>query len=251
VTVGSLFAGIGGFDLGFERAGFEIRWQVEIDPFAQKVLFQHWPYVDRWLDIEEFATNANEYIPTVDVIVGGFPCQDISYAGKGAGLGGARSGLWGEFARIIRDLQPRYVVVENVPALLERGMGRVLGDLATLGFGAVWDCIRASEFGADHERNRLSIVAFSQSAGRPVVLRRDGRERSAAHPAWAAATSLDSPIDRAKRLEAWLCEPAILGSLDGVSSQLVERELGGFGNAVLPQIAEWIARRIQDAEVAA
>jgi DNA (cytosine-5)-methyltransferase 1 len=264
LTVGSLFAGIGGFDLGFERAGFKVKWQVEIDPFCRAELVRRWPDVKRYEDVQEVHGEGQGYwyvcgesghcadcLERVDVIVGGFPCQDISHAGAGAGLAGARSGLWREFARIISALRPRYVVVENVAALLERGMGTVLGDLADLGYDAVWDCVRASDFGADHERNRLFIVAFSQSSGRPVVLRRDGRECVTSHPAWEASASLDSPVDRAKRIESWLCEPAILGGLDGLSSKLVERALGAYGNSVMPQIAEWIARRILEAETAA
>ncbi len=103
---GSLFAGIGGFDLGLERAGMECRWQVEIDDYATKVLEKHWPDVKRYRDIRD--VNDLEW---VDLICGGFPCQDISYAGKGAGIEGARSGLWSEYARIIRLVRPRFTEV--------------------------------------------------------------------------------------------------------------------------------------------
>jgi site-specific DNA-cytosine methylase len=99
-------------------------------------------------------------VPYVDVLCGGFPCQDLSYAGKGAGLDGERSGLWGEYARLIRELRPRYVVVENVSALLARGLGRVLGDLAACGYDAEWDCIPASAVGAPHRRDRVWLVAY-------------------------------------------------------------------------------------------
>ena len=99
-------------------------------------------------------------VPPVDVLCGGFPCQDLSVAGRGAGIDGARSGLWAEYARLIRELRPRYVVVENVPALLVRGLGRVLGDLAALGYDAEWDCLPASAFGAPHRRDRVWIVAY-------------------------------------------------------------------------------------------
>jgi DNA (cytosine-5)-methyltransferase 1 len=117
VTFGSLFAGIGGMDLGLERAGMECKWQVEINPFCQKVLAKHWPNVRRYGDI-----TAVEQLEYVDVIAGGFPCQDISYAGAGAGIDGERSGLWSEMLRIIRIVRPRFVIVENVAALLTRGM---------------------------------------------------------------------------------------------------------------------------------
>jgi hypothetical protein len=116
-TMGSLFAGIGGFDLGFERAGFKTRWQVEIDPYCQKVLAKNFPEAERFGDIRECGSHN---LKPVDVICGGFPCQDISYAGLGKGIDGERSGLWSEFARIIHELRPPYVLVENVAALLRR-----------------------------------------------------------------------------------------------------------------------------------
>ena len=122
-TFGSLFAGIGGFDLGFERAGFECKWQVEIDPYCQRVLAKHWPNVRRHDDVRTFPpSNPDEW--GIDVICGGFPCQDISFAGHGAGLAGERSGLWSELLRVTGVLRPSFVVVENVAALLSRGMGK-------------------------------------------------------------------------------------------------------------------------------
>ena len=104
-------------------------------------------------------------VPQIDVLCGGFPCQDLSVAGKGAGIDGARSGLWSEYARLIGELRPRYVIVENVPALLGRGLGRVLGDLSALGYDAEWDCLPASAFGAPHRRDRIWIVAYPGSEG--------------------------------------------------------------------------------------
>jgi site-specific DNA-cytosine methylase len=123
-TFGSLFAGIGGMDLGLERAGLTCRWQVEIDPYCRKVLAKHWPDVPKLEDVRD--AGAHNLQP-VGLIAGGFPCQDISNAGKRAGIDGERSGLWSEYARIIRELRPRYVLVENVSALLARGFERVLG----------------------------------------------------------------------------------------------------------------------------
>jgi site-specific DNA-cytosine methylase len=120
MNVGSLFAGIGGFDLGFERAGMHTAWQVELDPYCRAVLAKHFPDAERFEDVRE--VGAHNLAP-VDLICGGFPCQDLSVAGKGAGIDGERSGLWAEFARIIRELEPRYVVIENVPALLSPPFG--------------------------------------------------------------------------------------------------------------------------------
>ena len=159
LTFGSLFAGIGGFDLGLERAGMVCKWQVEIDEYASKVLAKHWPNVHRWDDVRTWPQENTEY---VDVICGGFPCQDISYAGLGAGLDGERSGLWFEFARVVREMEPRFVIVENVAALLTRGLDRVLGTLAAIGFDAEWHCIPAASVGAPHIRDRVFVVAYSK-----------------------------------------------------------------------------------------
>jgi DNA (cytosine-5)-methyltransferase 1 len=161
VTFGSLFAGIGGFDLGLERAGMQCEWQCEIDPYARRVLEKHWPDVRRYDDVRTML----DYKPhAVDLICGGFPCQDISNAGRRAGIDGERSGLWSEYARIIGTLRPRYVLVENVAALLGRGIGRVLGDLSSLGYDAEWHVISAASVGAPHVRERVWIVANRDSS---------------------------------------------------------------------------------------
>jgi DNA (cytosine-5)-methyltransferase 1 len=157
-----LFSGIGGFSLGLERTGgFQTVAFCEIEPYCQRVLAGHWPGVPIYDDIRELTAErlAADGIG-VDVICGGFPCQDISRAGKGAGIEGERSGLWSEYARLIGELRPRYVIVENVAALLGRGLGRVLGDMAEIGFDAEWHCIPASAVGAPHRRDRLWLVAY-------------------------------------------------------------------------------------------
>jgi len=159
VTFGSLFTGIGGLDLGLDRAGMECRWQVEIDPFCNKVLDKHWPGVKRYGDIR--AVRGSE-LERVDWIVGGFPCQDISYAGLGAGLAGERSGLFYEYARLIREMGPKGALLENVAALLGRGIGQVLGDLAACGYDCEWDCLPACSFGAPHQRDRVFVVAHNR-----------------------------------------------------------------------------------------
>src|SRR4051812_29928105 len=120
LSVGSLFAGIGGFDLGLERAGMRTAWFCERDPFCQHVLAERWPGVPCYPDI---TTLRGADVEPVDVLCGGFPCQDLSLAGGGAGLAGARSGLWSEYARLVGELRPRYVLVENVAALVARGLG--------------------------------------------------------------------------------------------------------------------------------
>lgn len=157
-----IFSGIGGFSLGLERAGgFKTVGFCEVDAYCQQVLRKHWPKVPIYEDVRELnADTLSRDGITVDVIAGGFPCQDLSYAGNGAGLNGLRSGLWHEYCRLIRELRPDYVIVENVSALLGRGLGTVLGNLATLGYDAEWQCIRATAVGLPHSRDRVWIVAY-------------------------------------------------------------------------------------------
>lgn len=163
LAIGSLFAGIGGLEAGLSAAtGLEVAWQVEIDPWCRKILAKHWPQAIRWGDVKKCGEN----LQRVEVICAGFPCQDISLAGKGAGLVGERSGLWYEVARIVGLLRPRFVVLENVSAILApgRGCGDVLGTLAALGYDAIWTCVRASDLGAPHARDRWFCVAWDPSA---------------------------------------------------------------------------------------
>ena len=232
LTFGSLFAGIGGFDLGFERAGMACKWQVEIDNYATKVLAKHWPNVHRERDIRECGKHNLE---RVDVICGGFPCQDISYAGQGAGLDGERSGLFFESVRVVRELRPRIVVLENVAALLTRGLGRVLGTLAEIGYDAEWHCIPAAAVGAPHARDRVWIVAYTPSKrlegwSSPISTRT--AQRSIASRAFSAGAS-------------WPDAPGFPRVGYGLSDW-VDR-IRGLGNAVVPQVAEWIGRRIVEA----
>lgn len=219
---GSLFAGIGGFDLGLERAGMECVWQVEIDPFCRKVLEKHWPNVKR---LEDVRTVGKHNLEPVDLICGGFPCQDISNAGKRAGIDGERSGLWSEFHRIICELRPRYALVENVAALLQRGIERVLGDLAACGYDAEWHCLAAANFGAPHIRERLFLVAY------PCV-------RNGARLKWG----------RKPFRYPGSCRGADQPGLDRASYGISNRvdRLKSLGNAVVPQVAEWIGRRIME-----
>lgn len=157
-----LFSGIGGFSIGLERAGFETVAFCEFDKKARLVLNKHWPDVPVYDDVR---TLTYEQLQTdglnVDVICGGFPCQDISLAGKGAGLEGERSGLWFEFHRLIEEIKPKYAIIENVSALRSRGLDEVLRSLAAIGYDAEWHCIPASAVGAPHRRDRVWIVAYS------------------------------------------------------------------------------------------
>lgn len=242
LTFGSLFAGIGGFDLGFERAGMVCKWQVEIDEYANRVLVKHWPNVRRWPDVRTWPQPDTE---RVDVICGGFPCQDISYAGKGAGIHGERSGLFFEAMRIVREMGPRVVVLENVAALLTRGMGDVLGTLASLGFDAEWGVVPASAFGAPQLRERVFLLAYTKSQ------RLEGgcvRRRGVCNAANYLYGDADSRKDRLP-WASWQHEPSVGRVANGIPCW-VDR-LRGLGNAVVPQVAEWIGRRIVEAVEAA
>ena len=164
---GSLFSGIGGLDLGLEMAGMECAWQVEVDDYCTQVLEKRWPKATRYGDI--FGLDGKELEP-VDLICGGFPCQPVSQAGKRAGTADERW-LWGEFARIIRQVKPRWVVAENVTGLLSANSGRafaeVLRDLAEGGYNVVWDVFPAGGqggVGAPHKRERIFIVAYSDGS---------------------------------------------------------------------------------------
>lgn len=234
LTFGSLFAGIGGFDRGLEAAGMACRWQVEISKFALSVLERHWPDVRRWPDIRTFPPKpVDDWY--VDVICGGFPCQDISLAGPGEGIEGERSGLWRDFASIIRTLRPRYVVVENVSALLVRGFGSVLGDLAESGYNAEWDCLPAAAFGAHHIRDRVFIIAARADT---ECLRPQGVWTPPQGP-WSR-----QQFERLVQTELSLSLPAGRsgGIYHGVSHR--KQRLLCLGNAILPQIGEWIGCRI-------
>jgi DNA (cytosine-5)-methyltransferase 1 len=166
VTIGSLFSGIGGLELGLERAGLgPVAWQVEIDPFCRLVLERHWPKTARFEDVRGVGAAC---LAPVDVICGGFPCQDVSAAGKGAGLAGKRSGLWSEYRRIVSELRPEWVVVENVLGGATRWFDRVVCELEELGYGCLPIPLSAQDVGAPHLRRRVFIVANRRSQQRSL-----------------------------------------------------------------------------------
>ena len=242
MTFGSLFAGIGGMDLGLERAGMCCVWQVEIDPFCRRVLEKHWPDARRWDDVRTFPPGDPDDW-RCDLIAGGFPCQNVSNAGRRSGISGERSGLWTEYARIIRLLRPRFVLVENVSGLLVRGLGRVLGDLAAIGYDAEWSCIQAAHVGAPQRRERVWILAYPDDAGL------EG-------PIWtgkplAAGPEGTTPHRQSLRSDrgSWPPGPRAVGDIPRVAHGPADRmdRLRGLGNAVVPQVAELIGRLIMEA----
>jgi DNA (cytosine-5)-methyltransferase 1 len=262
MNVLDLFSGIGGFSLGLERAGMRTVAFCEIDPFCRRVLAKHWPNVPCYDDVRSLtADRLRADGIAADVICGGFPCQDISVAGTGAGIAeGTRSGLWSEYARIIGELRPRYVIVENVAALLHRGLDRVLGDLAALGFDAEWHCIPACAIGAPHVRDRVWIIAHPQhkQRGSMDTAARHGTEPNSCDKVAAVAGLARLPerrrlltsrqiTDAAASSHQWrLTEPALCRADDGLPDR-VDR-IKALGNAVVPQIAELIGRAIMSKE---
>lgn len=262
LTVLDLFSGIGGFSLGLERTGwFKTVAFCEIDPFAQKILRKNWPDIPIYDDVRKvnYETLKNDGIIQrrwggVDVITGGFPCQDLSLAGKQAGIEGERSGLWGELARITNDLRPQYLIVENVTALLSGGDGmwfaKVLGDLAEIGFDAEWHCIPASSVGAPHIRDRVWLLAYpGRKFGTQPIFTRDGGKIKERHKRkeirgknWIIDQVGTTAFDGVYSREIELAEPKLVREDDGVSC-IVDR-LRGIGNTVVPQIPEMIGSAI-------
>ena len=233
---GSLFSGVGGFDLGLERAGHECVWQVEIDPFCRRVLEKHWPDVPKYKDVRDVKGGE---VAEVDFLCGGFPCQPVSLAGKGLADLDDRW-LWPEFARLVREIRPRYVVVENVPGLLVRGMGDVLGDLASLGYDAEWDCLPAATFGAPQRRDRVFIVAYPNTVGWSR-----GAERHVI-PSGRLEPPRRHDVDGLDLVECgpWSSLPHPV-SVDYGTPGIVGA-LSAYGNAVVPQVAEWIGHRLNE-----
>ena len=248
LTVGSCFSGIGGLELGLEwTGGFETKWQIEIDPYATKVLEKHWPNVKRYSDITKVDGRVLE---PVDLICGGFPCQDVSKAGKKAGLSGDRSGLYVELLRTIRMVRPRFWIVENVAGLIDDGIDTVLGDMAKEGNDAEWDCISACECGAPHTRQRVFILGYANSIFMSFPLFARYGEESIARNKMAQKWGEDRQVSEmgAKASKGirgdkeWLSEPQIPRMVNGIPSEL--DEIKCLGNAVVPQVAQKIGEMI-------
>lgn len=270
-TVGSLFAGIGGFDLGFERAGFRTAWQVEINPIARAVLADRFPHARQFEDVR--AVGAAQ-LGRVDVVIGGFPCQDVSSMGKRRGLAGARTGLFFEAIRIIDELRPEWVVLENVTGLLSSHDGRdfqaVVQTLAERGYVGCWRVLNAQYFGVPTKRRRVFLVARLGKQP-PIELLADAAPVGTISGSTGQAEGLSG-------LDGW-AYPTLLAGKSGAQipvagtglvfaehgwRQMVERsraaqdhglcvgldaanfaEAHAAGNAIAPPVAEWIAACIR------
>lgn len=237
-----LFAGIGGFSLGLEWAGMQTVAFCEIDEKARKVLRKHWPEVPIYHDVKTLTGDqlgSDGIVP--DIIVGGFPCQDISLAGRGAGLDGDRSGLWRHFHRLIKEIGPRWVIIENVSSLRLRGLDEILRSIAEIGYDAEWHCIPASYVGAPHRRDRVWIVAYPQSLG-IQGLWSGGQQEPQAYVQSAVSLRLRERSESAR----WETEPDVDRVVDGLSGR-VDR-IRQLGNAVVPQIPELLGKKILECE---
>ena len=254
-----LFSGIGGFSLGLERTGgFETVAFCEIEPYPRAVLAKHWPSVPCYDDVRTLTADAlrRDGI-AVDVICGGFPCQDISQAGNGLGLDGERSGLWREYHRLIGELRPSFVIVENVAALLGRGMAEVLGDLARIGYDAEWHTIRASDVGVPQNRPRVWIVAYPARDGRSQIFHKNPEHVNCYRSRLDDQSSKDADANDENR---GACAVSILGNIQWTTIPNRERSgiderlsvgldrYKGLGNSVVPQIPELIGYAILKAE---
>ncbi len=257
----ALFAGAGGGILGGRLLGWRTVCAVELDPYCRRVLLArqrdgHLPRFPIWDDVCTF--DGQPWRGGVDVIAGGFPCQDISCAGKGAGIDGERSGLWGEMARVVREVRPRFVFVENSPMLTSRGLGRVLGDLATMGFDARWGVLGADDAGAPHRRKRIWILADAMHSGPQGQRGKRGLvEGRGQGKAGGGGDGVDVPNPKRTRLQGgsrrgmpgerrapvkpargdswWATEPPVGRVAHGVADRV--GQLRALGNGQVPQVA--------------
>jgi DNA (cytosine-5)-methyltransferase 1 len=243
ITIGSLFAGIGGFELGLERAipGAQTIWQVEQNEYCQRILKKHWPHAQLFDDVCEVGAHN---LPPVDILCGGFPCQDISTIGKGEGLNGKKSGLWFQMFRIICELRPRIVIMENVSAILVRGLPRILGDLAGIGYDCEWQIISASQFGALHQRKRWFAVAYptSTQAGRLELSRMEKTRRKTRPNTRSHRNQIARDLRGDGFWKEGTTEPPFYFLDYGISNRLAG--LTALGNSIVPQCSQWIGEQV-------
>ena len=231
--VGSLFSGVGGIEIGFERQGFKTKWCIESDLHAQQILKKRFPEADIYGDITTVDFKA---IPKVQILTGGFPCQDISIANpKGDGIKGSKSSLWLYYFKAIREIRPRFALIENVSNIINRGFDTVIRDLASIGYAAEWHYIPAASVGANHIRERIFILTYPNEWG----LQRLQQESINRELSFMSQVSKEVS-------QTWnnkLSEPPLLGVGNGFP-QRVDRTKR-IGNAVIPQIAEIYAKAIK------
>jgi DNA (cytosine-5)-methyltransferase 1 len=230
VRVLDLFSGIGGFSLGLESIGMQTVAFCESDGYARRVLRKHWPEVWLYEDVRTLTAKRlkADGVGPIDLVCGGFPCQDISKAGRGAGIDGARSGLWSEFARLVGEIRPRWVIAENVPMLRGRGADRVSGDLEASGYTVRSIVVGAIHAGAPHRRQRAWIVADRLRTGPQITQEPAG---------------VRSPITRC---DWWTREPDVARVAHGIPARV--HRIRCIGNAVVPQVVAMIGAAILNVE---
>jgi len=238
-----LFSGIGGFSLGLERTGgFETVAFCEVCPKARQVLRKHWQNIPIYEDVKTLTSEQLESDNIkVDCITAGFPCQDISTAGKGAGIEGERSGLFYEIIRLANEIRPHYVILENVAALLGRGMDVVLGELSKIGYDAEWHCIPASSIAAPHKRNRVWVISY------PTSWLRYEHEANRGNGEIETQTIFGDGASVLRKCSWWNNQSPVCRVLNGVSDGLHKDRLKQLGNSVVPQIPELIGNAILEA----
>lgn len=239
----SLFSGIGGIDLGLEWAGMTTIGQVEIDGFCNTILERHWPSVKRWTDIRELAAaTVIDAIGRPDVIAGGFPCQDISAVGRGKGIDGERSGLWREMFRLIRELQPTWVLIENSPHIRTKGIDTILDALEGEDYTG-WPLVVGADLaGAPQKRERMWLLAYSNSKLVREQPRRWGRQKG-------EETSFAFPIGPGFEQYEWekpRIKPRVGTAIDGLPCKLAYRAIG---NSVVPQIPYVIGKWMMQQQI--
>lgn len=231
MRIGSLFSGVGGLELGLERAlpGSRVVWQVEIDPKCREVLALRWPDAIRYPDVRNLPLD----LPAVDLLCGGFPCQDLSSASARGdarpGLQGAKSGLWAEYAKVIGRIRPETVVVENVASGKEHWLPQVRRDLHVLGYGSLAIPVSAADVGALHQRRRIFVVAHPYRGGESV-----GPLHAQASPVCPHAIGV---------WHRWPAEPPHLRMANGLPGRVAWRNRA-YGNAVVPQAAQAVGLAI-------
>ena len=238
LTVGSLFSGIGGLDLGLERAGMNVIWQSEIDPYCNKVLKKHWPEVTNHGNIKDIDWGT---VQRPDIICGGYPCQPFSTAGKRKGTDDPRH-LWPWVRDAISALRPKYAILENVRGHVSMGGLQVIGELAEIGYDAEWEIVSAASQGAPHVRERLFILAYPQRQWNGQ--HRQSTDVTDVGKFWRTDDRREKGNERG---EWWSHQPNLGRVVYGVPNRV--DKLRGLGNAVVPQVAEYIGRLVMAAEL--
>ncbi len=275
-----LFSGIGGFSLGLEKAGMQTVAFCEIEPFARDVIKKHWPKVPLAKDVRELHVDPRDFFlcgndgavtdQDIDLISGGFPCQDISGAGSQKGFldeygNPTRSGLWYQFKRLIEEIRPKYAIIENVAKLRSNGLVEILQGLSEIGYDSEWEVIPATAVGLPSTRERIWIVAYASSQRRNVLedhtqgrnifryVYRYATENETEFPKeelelWSRE---NGPVHRRLTTSFWESKSRILGMVDGLSKEMVgenDKRIKALGNTIVPKIAELIGKAIMEEE---